>query len=68
MLGSIAAHVRVVEFERRGFLHVYCIFFDDQASKQRQKRQENVECLVRADIRSVQDQDLVRWSLKYPMA
>lgn len=54
----VASYVHVLEFQKRGLLHAYCIFFFEPASKLQLKRLKTVDELASAKPLSERDQEL----------
>ena len=52
LFGTVSAHARVIEFQKRGLPHAHIIFFLDIHSKQRLKNPLNIDKIISADIPS----------------
>ena len=50
IFGKVAAHVTVIEFQKRGLPHVHCIFILQEEYKNALRNPENVDKIVAAEI------------------
>ena len=55
VFGTVVAHVRVIEFQKRGLPHAHVVFFLDEVSKTDLRTPENVDLIISAEILSAQD-------------
>ncbi len=58
IFGEVVAHVRVVEFQKRGLPHAHCIFIPDQASKNALRNPTRVDTVISAELPSEDDDEL----------
>ncbi|CDF38639.1 unnamed protein product [Chondrus crispus] len=65
VFGTVVAHVRVIEFQKRGLPHAHVVFFLDEVSKNDLRTPENVERIISAEIPSAQDPELQEVVLKH---
>ncbi|CDF33636.1 partial DNA helicase [Chondrus crispus] len=62
---TVVAHVRVIEFQKRGLPHARVAFFLDEVSKNDLRTPENVDRIISAEIPSSQDPELQEVVLKH---
>jgi len=60
LFGKVVGHVAVVEFQKRGLLHVHCLFFLDRDGKNALLNTENVDEIISAEIPSAEDDPVLR--------
>ncbi|CDF33193.1 ATP dependant DNA helicase [Chondrus crispus] len=65
VFGTVVAHVRVIEFQKRGLPHAHVVFFLDEVSKNDLRTPENVDRIISAEIPSAQDLELQEVVLKH---
>ncbi|CDF40018.1 unnamed protein product [Chondrus crispus] len=65
VFGTVVAHVRVIEFQKRGLPHAHVVFFLDEVSKNDMRTPENVDRIISAEIPSAQDPELQEVVLKH---
>ncbi|CDF33021.1 unnamed protein product [Chondrus crispus] len=65
VFGTVVAHVRVIEFQKRGLPHAHVVFFLDEVSKNDLRTPENVDRIISAEIPSAQDPELQEVVLKH---
>ncbi|CDF39089.1 ATP dependant DNA helicase [Chondrus crispus] len=65
VFGTVFAHVRVIEFQKRGLPHAHVVFFLDEVSKNDLRTPENVDRIISAEIPSAQDPELQEVVLKH---
>ena len=65
VFGTVVAHVRVIEFQKRGLPHAQVIFFLDEVSMNDLRTPENVDRIISAEIPSAQDPELQEVVLKH---
>ncbi|CDF77379.1 unnamed protein product [Chondrus crispus] len=65
VFGTVVAHVRVIEFQKRGLPHAQVVFFLDEVSKNDLRTPENVYRIISAEIPSAQDPELQEVVLKH---
>ncbi|CDF36294.1 unnamed protein product [Chondrus crispus] len=65
VFGTVVAHVRVIEFQKRGLPHAHVVFFLDEVSKNDLRTPENVDRIISAEIPSAQDPELEEVVLKH---
>ena len=53
IFGTVIAHVRVIEFQKRGLPHAHCIFILDAVSKSSLRNPDNVDKVISAEIPGV---------------
>ncbi len=58
IFGKVIAHVRVVEFQKRGLPHAHCIFILDEFSKNSLRNPEKVDEIISAEIPCEEDAHL----------
>ncbi len=58
IFGEVVAHVRVIEFQKRGLPHARCIFVLDQASKNSFRNPSRVDAVISAELPSEEDNEL----------
>ncbi len=58
IFGEVVAHVRVIEFQKRGLPHAHCIFILDQVSKNSLRSPAAVDDVISAEIPREQDEEL----------
>ncbi|CDF37017.1 ATP dependant DNA helicase [Chondrus crispus] len=65
VFGTVVAHVRVIEFQKRGLPHAHVVFFLDEVSKNDLRTPENVDRIISAEIPSAKDPELQEVVLKH---
>ncbi|CDF77533.1 unnamed protein product [Chondrus crispus] len=65
VFGTVVAHVRVIEFQKRGLPHAHVVFFLDEVSKNDLRTPENGDRIISAEIPSAQDPELQEVVLKH---
>ncbi|CDF40386.1 ATP dependant DNA helicase [Chondrus crispus] len=65
VFGTVVAHVRVIEFQKRGLPHAHVVFFLDEVSKNDLRTPEYVDRIISAEIPSAQDPELQEVVLKH---
>ncbi len=56
--GEVVAHVRVIEFQKRGLPHAHSIIIPDQASKNALRNPAIVDTVISAELPSEDDDEL----------
>ncbi len=62
IFGEVVAHVRVIEFQKRGLPHAHCIFILDQASKNVLRNPARVDSVISAELPPEDDDRATRIS------
>ena len=65
LFGTAVAHVRVIEFQKRGLPHAYVIFFLDERSKNDLRTLANVDRIISAAIPPSTEAELQELVLKH---
>lgn len=65
LFGTVAAHVRVIEFQKRGLPHAHVILFLDETFKNELRAPENVDRVISAEIPPASDPELQELVLKH---
>ncbi|CDF40383.1 ATP dependant DNA helcase [Chondrus crispus] len=65
VFGTVVAHIRVIEFQKRGLPHAHVVFFLNEVSKNDLRTPENVDRIISAGIPSAQDPELQEVVLKH---
>ncbi len=58
IFGEVVAHVRVIEFQKRGLPHAQYIFIFDQASKNALRNPVRVDTVISAELAHEDDDEL----------
>ncbi len=65
IFGEVVAHVRVIEFQKRGLPHAHCIFILDQASKSVLRNPVRVDTVISAELPPEDDDELRELMLQH---
>ncbi len=65
IFGEVVAHVRVIEFQKRGLPHAHCIFILHQASKNALRNRARVDTVISAELPPENDDDLPELVLQH---
>ena len=65
IFGKVVAHVKVIEFQKRGLPHAHCIFVLDRETKNNLKNPVNVDKIISAEIPPDSDPELRDVVLKH---
>ncbi len=61
IFGEVVAHVRVIEFQKRGLPHAHCIFILDQGSKNALRIPARVDTVISAELPPEDHDELRDW-------